>query len=166
MQFLLPDAGLLFWMLLSFGVVFFILRKYGFPVITASLEERKKFIDESVENARKANEKLALVEAQSEAMLKEAQEEQMKVMREVRSLREQLIAEARKNAEDEGRKIIEETQRIIAQEKEEALRDIRRQVALVSVEVAEKALRRELSSDARQQSVIEELINESLKQKS
>lgn len=160
MSFLLPDAGLLFWMLVVFGIVFFILAKYGFPVIVGMLDERKKLIDESVLNAKKANEKLAEINAESEAILKTAHEEQARILREAAVTRDELIKDARKKAEAEGAKMLAETRRVIEMEKEDAIRDIRRQVAVLSVEIAEKILRRELSSDAKQYSVIEELIDD------
>ncbi|MBR3883839.1 MAG: F0F1 ATP synthase subunit B [Bacteroidaceae bacterium] len=166
MSFLLPDAGLLFWMLIVFGVVFFILAKYGFPVIIDMIDERKKLIDESVQNAKEANEKLAAINAESEAILRNAHEEQAKILREAANTRDELIKEARKKAEFEGEKMLAETRHIIEMEKEDAIRDIRRQVAILSVDIAEKILRRELSSETKQHSVIEELIDEDIAIKS
>lgn len=166
MSFLLPDAGLLFWMLIVFGIVFFILAKYGFPVIVDMIDERKKLIDESVQNAKEANEKLAAINAESEAILRNAHEEQAKILREAANTRDELIKEARKKAEVEGEKMLAETRRIIEMEKEDAIRDIRRQVAILSVDIAEKILRRELSSETKQHSVIEELIDENIAIKS
>lgn len=166
MSFLLPDAGLLFWMLVVFGVVFFILTKYGFPAITGMIDERKRLIDESVQNAKETNEKLAAINAESEALLKTAHEEQAKILRDAIATRDELIKEARKKAEIESEKILAETRRVIQLEKDDAVRDIRRQVAILSIDVAQKILRRELSQEAKQYSVIEELIDESFKSKS
>ena len=162
MSFLLPDAGLLFWMLIVFGIVFFILARYGFPAIIAMLNDRKKFIDESVQSAKEANERLVAINAESEAILKSARDEQARLLREATAMRDELIKEAREKAEKEGEKMLAETRRVIEMEKEDAVRDIRRQVAILSVEVAQKILRRELSDDVRQQSVIESLINETV----
>ena len=78
----MPDAGLLFWMLLAFGIVFFILYKYGFPVITGMIDERKRFIDEYLRSAKEANEKLANIKQESEAILKAAYDEQTRILRE------------------------------------------------------------------------------------
>ena len=162
MSFLLPDAGLLFWMLIVFGIVFFILARYGFPAIVAMLDERKRLIDESVQSAKEANERLVAINAESEAILKSARDEQARLLREAASMRDELIKEARERAEKEGEKMLAETRRVIEMEKQEAVRDIRRQVAILSVEVAQKILRRELSDDTRQKSVIEALINETV----
>ena len=162
MSFLLPDAGLLFWMLIVFGIVFFILARYGFPAIVAMLDERKRLIDESVKNAKEANERLVAINAESEAILKSARDEQARLLREATAMRDELIKEARERAEKEGEKMLAETCRVIEMEKQEAVRDIRRQVAILSVEVAQKILRRELSDDTRQKTVIEALINETV----
>ncbi|MBR5475267.1 MAG: F0F1 ATP synthase subunit B [Bacteroidaceae bacterium] len=165
MSFLLPDAGLLFWMLVVFGIVFFILAKFGFPAIVGMVDERKRLIDESVRNAQEANERLKAVNAESEELLKAAREEQAKILREAAAMRNDLLNEARKKAEADGEKIIAEARHIIQQEKEDALRDVRRQVATLSVEIAEKILRRELSDKESQNAVIENLIDNSLKEK-
>ena len=162
MSFLLPDAGLLFWMLIVFGIVFFILARYGFPAIVTMLDERKRLIDESVQSAKEANERLVAINAESEAILKSARDEQARLLREATAMREELIKEARERAGKEGEKMLAETRRVIEMEKQDALRDIRRQVAILSVEVAQKILRRELSDENKQRSVIEALINETV----
>lgn len=163
MSFLLPDAGLLFWMLLVFGIVFFILAKFGFPAIVGMVDERKRLIDESLRNAQEANERLKAINAESEALIKAARDEQAKILREAATLRDELVSDARKKAEAEGEKIIADARNIIRIEKEEAVRDVRRQVAALSVEIAEKILRRELSDKKNQNAVIDELIDKAIK---
>jgi F-type H+-transporting ATPase subunit b len=164
MSFLLPDAGLLFWMLIVFGIVFFILARYGFPIIVSMVDERKKIIDQSLQDAKAANEKLAAINTESEALLKSARDEQARLLREAAATRDEIIKEARQQADRESEKIIAEARRVIQMEKEDAVRDIQRQVALLSVEVARKILRRELSDEANQKTLIETYIDETLKQ--
>ena len=118
MSFLLPETGLLFWMLISFGIVFFILRKYGFPVITSMIDERKKFIDDALLNAKAANEKLASVEEQSRKILENANTEQVRILREAVAVRENIIKEAQEKAEVESGRIIAVAREQINQEKE------------------------------------------------
>ena len=84
MSLLTPDSGLLFWMIVSFGIVFVILSKYGFPVIVKAIEQRKAYIDNSLETARQANERLAHIQAEGEKMLAEAKEKQNAVLKEDR----------------------------------------------------------------------------------
>lgn len=162
MSILLPDFGLLFWMLVAFGIVFFILAKFGFPAITSMIDERKRFIDESLENARKANERLAGVQAESEALLRAAHEEQTKILREALNTRDKIIKEAREMAESEGRKMLEETKNLIEHEKEAALREIRNEVAGLSLAIAEKVLRKELQGDEAQEKYIGKMVDETL----
>jgi F-type H+-transporting ATPase subunit b len=165
MSLLLPDAGLLFWMLLAFGVVFLVLYKYGFPVITSMIDARKQYIDDALDEAKEAKAKLAGVEEECNALVNEARENQAKILREATAMRNDLVNEARKKAEAESEKIIAEARNIIRMEKEDAVRDVRRQVATLSVEIAEKILRRELSDKESQNAVIEKLIDESVKEK-
>lgn len=160
MSLLLPDAGLLFWMLLAFGIVFFILYKYGFPVITGMIDERKRFIDDSLRNAKEANEKLANIKQESEAILKAAYDEQTRILREAARIREQIINEACVKAGDEGEKMLAEVRTLIQHEKENAVREIRAQVAELSISIAEKVIRKELSTDAQQQEYTRILVDE------
>lgn len=162
MSLLLPEAGLLFWMLLAFGIVFIILRKYGFPVITSMIDDRKRFIDDALRNAREANERLAAIEKQGRDILNRANEEQARILRDAASMREHILAEARHKAEKEGAAMLAETRRIIQNEKEEALRTIRAEVAEISVAVAEKILRSELTDKKRQQEYADNLAAEVL----
>ena len=160
MSFLLPETGLLFWMLLAFGVVFFILYKYAFPAILSSIDERKKFIDDALKNAQEANEKLARIEQKGNALIKAAQEEQARILKEAVSTRDRLLKEAHEKALDESEKIMAETRRLVQQEKENAIREMRTQVAELSLSIAEKVLRKELSDDERQEAFTREMLDE------
>ena len=111
-----PDFGLLFWMLLAFLVVFFLMAKFGFPVITYMVEERKKFIDESLKSAREANEKLANIKVESEAILNEARKQQATILKEAMATRDQIVSEAREKAQTEGQKLLEEAKAQISVE--------------------------------------------------
>ena len=106
MGLLLPESGLLFWMLLSFGVVFAVLAKYGFPVITRMVEERRAYVEQSLQAAQEANDQLAQVKAQSEALLQSAREQQMKILNEASATRDQIVAEAKAKAQAETRRQI------------------------------------------------------------
>lgn len=160
MSLLLPEAGLLFWMLIAFGVVFLILYKYGFPVITSMIDERKKFIDEALDNAKLANAKLADIEEESRKILEKANDEQVKILREAVAARDNIIKEAREKAETEGAKILADAREQIRQEKEDALREIRAQVAELSIAVAEKVIRKELSDGKAHETFMDSLLEE------
>ena len=111
MSLLTPEIGLLFWMIVAFGVVFFVLAKFGFPIITQMVDERKKYIDESLEAAREANEKLAKIQEESAAMLKQAQEKQSQILAEAMEMRKQIVEKAETEATAAGQKIITEARR-------------------------------------------------------
>lgn len=165
MSFLLPEAGLLFWMLIAFGIVFLVLYRYGFPVITNMIDGRKQFIDNSLRKAREANEKLDAIKRQGDELLNAAHEEQAKIMRETLALRDGIMNEAREKAEAESAKLLEEARMAIAREKDDAMREISAQVAEISLAIAEKIIRRELSGDKAQEEYVKELVNEAMKEK-
>lgn len=160
MGLLTPDSGLLFWMVVCFGVVFFILAKYAFPVIINAVDKRKEYIDSSLEAARQANEQLQQAKTEVENLLAEARRQQSAILKEAAATRDQIVADARGRAREEAQKALDETRHQIAAEKESAVNDIRRQVAVLSVDVAEKILRRELSKDQEQLDFINRMIAE------
>lgn len=157
---LTPDPGLLFWMLIAFAVVLVILAKFGFPVITKMVEDRKNYIDESLKNAREANEKLANIQSEGELILRQAREKQTEILKEAMAARDSIIKEARDKADIEGRKIIESAKEQIDIEKDKAIRDIRNQIINLSTQVSEKVLRREFEDNEKQLSYIDSLLDE------
>ena len=160
MSLLLPDAGLLFWMLLAFGVVFYVLYKYGFPIITSMIDARKQYIDEALKGAKEANEKIANIEQQCNGMIEEARQRQLEILREATAAREQIMREAREKADAETERIIAAAKREIEQQREDAMNAVRDEAAKVAVAVAEKILRRELAGEERQQQYVERLVDE------
>lgn len=163
MGLLIPSSGTLFWMIIIFGVVFFILAKYAFPVIIRMVDERKSYIDESLEAARQANEQLTQVKAESERLLMQAREEQAQILKEAVAARDRIIREAQARAQEEPRKALTETRQQIVAEKESAINDIRRQVAMLSVDVAEKILRKDLTGEKEHVELIERLLDEMIR---
>lgn len=160
MALLLPESGLLFWMLLSFGIVVLILAKYGFPIIIKMVENRKTYIDESLLIAKQTYEQMAVVKAQGETLVDNARREQVKIMNEAAQTRDMLIKEAKEKAGLEAAKLIDEARKQIMIEKEDAIRDIRRQVAELSVDIAEKVLRGQLDKKNEQMDMINRLLDE------
>lgn len=157
---LTPDLGLLFWMLVAFLVVFGVLAKFGFPAIVGMVEERKKYIDESLKKAHEANEKLAGITEQSEKLLTEAREHSAQVVKDAAVTRDKIIAQAQDKAREESARIISEAKAQIENEKQAALQDIRGEVAKLSVSIAEKILRQQLSDDANQMKYVNKLLDE------
>ena len=164
MSLLLPDAGLLFWMLLAFGVVFAVLYKFGFPIITSMIEARKQYIDEALKGAKEANEKIANIEQQCNGLIEEARQRQVEILREATAAREQIIREAREKADAETAKIVADAKREIEQQRQDALNSLREEAAKVAIAVSEKILRKELTSQASQQEYIGKLVDETEKE--
>ncbi|MFZ4725914.1 MAG: F0F1 ATP synthase subunit B [Paludibacter sp.] len=160
MALLLPESGLLFWMLLSFGIVVFILAKFGFPIIIKMVESRKTYIDESLLIAKQAYEQMAKVRIEGEVIVEKARREQVRILNEATETRDLLIKDAKEKAQSEGVKMIADARKQILIEKEDAIRDIRRQVAELSVDIAEKVLRDKLEKKGEQMNMINRLLDE------
>lgn len=161
-----PDFGLFFWMLLFFCIIFFILAKFGFPVIIKSVEERASYISDSLEAAKKANEKVVSITQECNELVASARAEQVKILREATETKDRIIAEARNQAKAEGMKELQEFKTQLQAEKVQALRDLRLQMADLSVGVAEKVLRNTLSTETEQRSLVDRLVEEALVSKS
>ena len=160
MDLITPDFGLLFWMTVVFLIVFFILWKWGFPVIVKMVNDRKEFIDDRLRKAREANERLANIKTESESILQEAREKQALILKEASETRNAIVEKAKENARAEGARLLSEAKAEIESEKQNAIRDIRAQVAELSVQIAGKVLHQELQSDKKQMELIEKLLDE------
>ncbi len=160
MNLLLPDSGLIFWMTIIFALVFFVLAKFGFPVITGMVEKRRMRIDDAIEAARKAEDAIAHLNQEQERIVAETRAEQARLKKEAASERDRMIAQAREQARVEAQKIMDEAKARIAEEKEDALRDMRREVAMLSLAVAEHVVRKNLESDADQRLLVDKLVDE------
>ena len=156
MDLLMPSFGLMFWMAIVFFVVLGLLWKFGFPTITKMVEERKQYIDESLRKAHEANEKLANIQKEGESILQEAREQQALILKEATSARDAIVAKAK----EQGEKLISDAKVQIDAEKQNAIREIRSQVAELSVKIAEKIIKKQLSTDANQMELIDRLLDE------
>jgi len=157
---LTPDVGLMFWMLLAILVVFGLMAKFGFPVIINMVNERKNYIDESLQKAHEANERLASIEQEGERLLNEARARQAEILSQAKATSDSIVREAREKAQEEGAKMLQDAKAQIAAEKENALRDIRETVADLSVVIAEKVVRQKLANTTEQQRLIEQMLDE------
>lgn len=160
MNLMLPDSGLLFWMTIIFAIVFFILAKFGFPVITGMVEKRAKRIDDALSAARKAEDAILHLTQEQERIISAAKEEQERVMQETAAERDRVLAEAQRQAREQAQQIIDEALVKIGEEKEAALREVRGEVAKVSIAIAEQVLRKELASEIGQMELVDKLVDE------
>lgn len=160
MDLLIPSSGLLFWMSLTFFVVLLILWKFGFPVIVNMVNERKAFIDDSLQKAREANEKLANIQKEGESILQEAREKQTAILKEAAATRDAIVEKAQQKAREESLRLIEEARTEIESEKQAAINEIRNQVAELSLRIAEKVVRKNLSDDKAQMELIDRMLDD------
>lgn len=160
MSLITPDFGLIFWMVIIFGVVFFILAKFGFPLITGMVEKRSDHIADSLRAAEEATRKLEQLSSQQAAMIEQTRLEQGRILKETAEARDRMIARAKQEASEEAAKIIAQARTQIEAERESAVRDIRSQVATLSVGVAEKILRKQLEDTGEQQALLDTLVDE------
>lgn len=160
MELLQPEAGVLFWMTLAFAVVFIVLARYGFPMIVRAIEERKAYIDRSLEEARAAERKLRELDAEGQAVRAAAERERSRILREAAETRDALLAEARRRADEEGARIVAAAREKAEGEREAILQDARHQVALLSIAITEKMLRERLDDEASQTRLAEKMLDE------
>ena len=157
---LTPDLGLLFWMLIAFLVVFFVLAKYGFPAIINMVDERKRYIDESLQKAHEASERLENIKQEGEAILQEAREKQAQMLKEAAETRDAIVEKAQEKAREESARLLNDAKVEIEQQKQAAIADIREQVATLSVEIAEKVLKQNLKGDKAQMELIDRMLDD------
>ena len=160
MELMLPDTGLLFWMTVIFGLVVFILAKFGFPLITGMVEKRNKRIEDSLEAARVAEEAIAHLKEEQDRIVAETRAEQSRLLQEAAAERDRMIAQAQDQARAEAQKIMEDAKVRINQEKELAMKELRNEVAKMSIAIAEKVVRKDLSSDSSQKELVDKLIDQ------
>ena len=160
MSLLTPDFGLLFWMLLCFLLVATILGKWAWPAIVGMIEDRGNYIEESLRKADEANAALANLKAENEKLLAEAKNERLELLKEASKLKDKMIADAKTQATIEANKIIENAKESIQLEKDNVVKEIRSQVAELSVTIAERILREELKTGESQTDMINKLLDE------
>ena len=157
---MVPDSGLLFWMTVIFAIVFVILAKFGFPIITGMVEKRTRRIDDAIAAARKAEDSLAGVVQEQARLLEEAKAEHARILQEAAVQRDAMLAKAHEDAREEAKKMIEDAKVRIQNEKEAALREVRKEVAVLSLAIAEKVISRELSTEKGQKELIDRLFED------
>lgn len=160
MSLITPDFGLLFWMTIVFLIVLGIVSKFGFKVIVKMVNDRKDYIDSSLQKAHEANKKLANIKVESDALLQEARERQAAILKEAAATRDAIVEKAQDKAHEESNRLLTEAKVEIENQRQAAVSDIRKQVATLSVEIAEKVLRKKLGDEKTQMDLIERMLDE------
>ena len=140
-----PGLGTFFWMLVSFGVLVFILGKWGWPMLLKALKKREQAIADSLNAAQKAREEMAQLVAHNEELLRQAKVERDEMLRNARLTSEKIVEDARTKATEEADRIVENARESINYEKLKAMHDLKNQIANLSIEIAEKLMKAELS---------------------
>ena len=160
MNLMLPDSGLLFWMTIIFVIVFLVLAKFGFPVITDMVEKRTRRIEDALAAARKAEEAIAHLSEEQERIVAQTKAQQAKMLQEAAAERDKMIAAAQVQAAAEAQKMIEDARSRINEEKEAALKEARKELAIISLAISEKVVRNKLSDDKAQRDLVDRLVDE------
>ena len=160
MSLITPDFGLLFWMTLIFAIVFFILAKFGFPMITGMVKKRSESIEKSLKEAEAARNEVKKLACEQKMLIDQARKEQARILKEAATAGDKIIADAREQARVQTAAMIEQAREDIRIETETARRQLADEVTNLSVEVAEKLLRGHLNSTERQSELIDRMIEE------
>lgn len=160
MELLTPGSGLLFWQIVVFLALFFLLSKMAWKPILTLLKEREASIQSALDQAEKAKAEMASLKSDNEKLLKETREERDKILRDARDAGNRLQAEAQAAAKKSTDRIIEDAKAVINTEKQAALRDVRAQVAQFSLEIAERLLKKNLSTDKAQKELVDGFIKD------
>jgi F-type H+-transporting ATPase subunit b len=155
-----PSIGLLFWMTLSFLIVLFLLKKYAWKPILEGLRSREEGIASALDAAKEAKEEMARLKASNEDLLKEARNERDLMLKEAKEIREKTIAKAEQEAKEKADAILARATADIENEKLAAMTELKNQVADISLDIAEKILRKKLSDDSEQKALIDDLVKD------
>lgn len=159
MSLLTPEIGLLFWMVVIFSAVFFVLAKWGFPVVSRMIDERNRYIEESLDKARQAVERLEGLKAEGEKIVAEAKNREAEIILNAHSEAEDIIAEARNEAEKVGQRELELAREEILREKERAIGEIRSSVIDLSTQIASIVVRQKLETTKEQDELVDRIID-------
>ncbi len=155
-----PNPGTLFWMLIIFGIVLFVLRKFAWKPILNALKDREESIASALNSAEEAKREVADLKADNDKIIAEARQEKSIILKEAKEMKDKIIAEAKDKAMQETARGIELAKRQIQSEKNAAINDLKKQVAELSVMIAEKVLKKELTSKTEQEKMVDGLVDD------
>jgi F-type H+-transporting ATPase subunit b len=154
MDLVTPGIGLIFWQVIAFLILLVVLKKYAWKPILNAIKSREERIKGALSSAEEAKEEMQKLKADNDAIIKEAKDERNKLLQEAREIKTQMIEDAKAQAGDEAKKIIESAKLKIESEKEAAISEIKKLVATLSIDIAEKILKKELDDKKEQQVLI------------
>jgi F-type H+-transporting ATPase subunit b len=159
MDLVTPEFGLIFWTSITFLVLLFILKKFAWKPILGAVSEREKGIKDALASAVEARKEMENLQADNERILKEARAEREVMLKDARELKNKMIDNAKQDAKIEANKLITQAQAAIEAEKKAAIADLKSQVAQISISIAEKVVREELSNTEKQEKLVESMLD-------
>lgn len=160
MELVKPSIGLIFWMVVSFSIILFLLKKFAWKPILGMIRERETSIENALAAAENAKEEMKALQSNNERILTEARNERDQLLKDAREIREKMISEAKGIAAKEGERMLSIARENIQNEKMAAITELKNQVATLSIEIAEKILKSELSSDEKQKTLVNTLLKD------
>lgn len=155
-----PELGLIFWMTLTFLAVLFILKKFAWKPIMASLKDREETIENSLQQAENARAEMARLTSQNEQLLAEARNEREKILKEAREMKDKIVGDAKASADDEAKKLIARANDEINKQKIAAIEELKKEVAGFAVSIAEKLVNQQLQPNEAQKALIADQLNQ------
>jgi len=160
MEIVTPKLGLIFWQLVIFLLVLFLLAKFAWKPILVALRDREDSIDNALRMAEQAKLEMQSLKAGNEKLLADARHERDQMLKEGQNIANQIVEKAKTDATDEANRIAQQAREAIQQEKNQALAEVRNTAAQLSVDIAERLLRRELADPAAQQQLVTEYLKD------
>ncbi|CAN5325990.1 F0F1 ATP synthase subunit B [soil metagenome] len=160
MELVKPSIGLIFWMIVSFSIILFLLKKFAWKPILNMIKEREESIENALASAENAKEEMKALQSSNEKILADARNERDLLLKDAREIREKMIVDAKGIAAKEGERMLTIARENIQNEKMAAITELKNQVATLSIEIAEKILKSELSSDEKQKSLVNTLLKD------
>jgi ATP synthase, F0 subunit b len=160
MELFTPDFGLVFWMFVSFAILFFVLWKWGWPAIMKGVTDRADLIDKGVEYAQNAKEQLDHAREEADRQIAEARRQQADMLREADRMKSQIIDEARTAAQAEAKKVMDAAKVSIEQERKEAQLQFRNEVSSFALDIAQKVVKNQLKDQSAQQKLVGSLLDD------
>lgn len=160
MELFTPEFGLIFWMFVSFAALFFVLAKWGWPVILKGIDQRAELIDKGVEYAQNAKEQLDHAREEAEKYIAEARRQQADMLREADKMKTQIIEDARDAAQKEAQKVMDAAKQSIELARKEAEQNFRDEVSDFALDIAGKVVRTQLAEDKAQKQLVNTLLDE------
>jgi len=160
MNLITPEFGLLFWQTVTFLFLLLLLSRFAWKPIMSSLREREETIEGALRSAELARQEMTKLRADNERLLDEARAERDAMMRKAQQTADAIVEEAKNKAAAESNRIVESARAAILSERQAAIDDIRRQVATLSVDIAEKVIRRQINGDTQQRQLVDQFVKD------